>query len=202
MKLPIVSVALLASQTVAFAPPQNRQTSFALKAEGLEVVKETFDPFEDYKCGESKEVACKDIAMGEGEGAKDGDVLAGTFTGYLCDSRERFSKADAEFCFKVGGGKIMPGLDMGVRGKKSGSKFAVRVPPAFAYGETGRGTDSPFRGGIPPNSDLEFDVEITKLTPAGPMAELDLFGMDRAIGMAACVAVFAVSPFVEKLFIK
>ena len=78
--------------------------------------------------------------------------------------------------FKLGGGQIMPGFDEGLRGAKEGSRRSIRMPPELAFGENGKGT------AIPPNADLEFDVEVTKIS-RGFKGELELFGEARAFGL-------------------
>ena len=200
MKLSIVSAALLVSQALAFVPIQNAPSpsAMAMTASALEVDGESrkFDPFEDYAPGSSTEVAVKELSMGSGDAAAEGDALAIKYSGFIMSTGERLGKTESEYKFQLGSGNVMPGLDVALKGKKAGSKIQVKVPPSFAYGEKGRGKDEFGRGGVPPNSDLQFEVEVTRLV-SGPMAPIAVFGEGRAVGVAACVAVMALSPLLS-----
>lgn len=58
-------------------------------------------------------------------------------------------------------GAVIEGWVEGVPGMKVGGKRRLMVPAALGYGETG----AP-EGGIPPNSDLVFDIEVVDTVPA------------------------------------
>jgi peptidylprolyl isomerase len=62
--------------------------------------------------------------------------------------------------FPQGMGRLIPGFDQGFTGMKVGGKRRLFIPWQLAYGTRdmpGRGTEHP---GIPPKSDLIFDVEL------------------------------------------
>ena len=72
--------------------------------------------------------------------------------------------------FPQGMGRLIPGFDQGFHGMKVGGKRRLFIPWQLAYGTRdmpGRGADHP---GIPPKSDLIFDVELVDVTdmPAQP----------------------------------
>ena len=74
---------------------------------------------------------------------------------------------------------------------KVGGKRTLRVPPHLAYG------DKWFKGTIPPNSHLEFDLELMNVaqTPQEEIWEqMQAFGIGRGLGIAACAVVFVVAP--------
>jgi hypothetical protein len=146
----------------------------------------TSDDYDAYEAG-SPMLAWKDSGMGEGEGAVDGDVITVAFKGTLFRSGKQFAKNEAK-AFKLGAGKAFPGFDRGLLGVKQGTTRLLRVPPKMAYGSRGAPPT------IPPNSDLEYEIEVTRITRGGPQAELALFGETRAAGIAACVVVLAVIP--------
>lgn len=131
------------------------------------------DPFDTYKPG--SQLAWKDTAVGTGEPVEEGDVLTVAYTGYLWRNGKEFG-ANKALTFKLGGGSVMPGFDAGVRGIREGGRRKIRVPPELAYQDKGAGN-----GKIPPNSDLEFDVEVTKVA-RGPIAgTLAMVGQNRLI---------------------
>ena len=77
------------------------------------------------------------------------------------------------------------------QGMKVGGKRTLRVPPNLAYG------DKWFKGTIPPNAHLEFDLELKSIA-SGPVEELwaniQFFGVERAIGLVVITALFIISP--------
>jgi FKBP-type peptidyl-prolyl cis-trans isomerase len=85
-----------------------------------------------------------------------GDVVTVSYVGTLFSNRKEFDKGPS-LTFKIGGGSVMPGFEKGMMGIKEGGKRIIRIPPQLAYGETG------VRAKIPPNSDLEMEVEVAKI---------------------------------------
>jgi peptidylprolyl isomerase len=72
--------------------------------------------------------------------------------------------------FPQGMGRLIPGFDQGFAGMKIGGKRRLFIPWQLAYGTRdmpARGADHP---GIPPKSDLIFDVELVDVTdmPTAP----------------------------------
>mmetsp|Transcript_72197 Transcript_72197/g.202629 ORF Transcript_72197/g.202629 Transcript_72197/m.202629 type:complete len:192 (+) Transcript_72197:83-658(+) len=144
------------------------------------------DPFDGYEAG--SEIAWRDTKVGTGEIVEEGDVLTVAYTGYLWRNKEEFGKNEG-LTFKLGGGNVMPGFDEGVRGIKEGGRRIIRVPPKLAYGDKGAGN-----GKIPPNSDLEFEVEVTSVA-RGPVAgTVAMIGQTRLIGFVIIFALLAISP--------
>lgn len=121
------------------------------------------DPFESYIAGETTELAIRDDLTGDGEEAKSGDVVTVKYAGRLLSTGKEFDAGT--FSFKLGDGKVISGWDQGLEGLKVGGKRSLRIPPNLAYGSQGAGD-----GVIPPDSDLEFDCELTAVAN-GPVAE-------------------------------
>jgi hypothetical protein len=174
-------VTALAVQTLAFTPCP----ALGCRRHTLISVASTSDDYDAFERGSP--MAWKDIGMGEGEGAADGDVVTVDFKGFLFSSGKTFAKNEA-MTFKIGAGKAFPGFDRGLLGVKQGTKRLLRVPSNMAYGAKGAAPT------IPANADLEYEIDVTKITPSGMMGELALFGEARAAGIAVCVAVLAVIP--------
>ena len=102
-----------------------------------------------------------DHKEGQGDAVKTGNFIQVNYTGWLYENGVRGSKFDSSvgrtpFEFNVGQG-VIAGWSEGVVGMKPGGKRELIIPPALAYGERG------FPGAIPPNSTLNFEIELLKI---------------------------------------
>jgi len=165
------------------------------------------DPFDSYDSTTlaQKTIAFKDLSLGSGTtvlnaktDSNDSQLLQLQYTAKLMNSK--FSGALREFdtpsmVFQSGQQRCLPGLEEGIVGMKVGGRRLVRVPPNKGYGSQW------YRGVVPPDSHLEFDVTVVKVAN-GPVEEfqlkLDQFGVERAIGASVCLAYLALSPLIEK----
>jgi len=68
------------------------------------------------------------------------------------------------FSFPQGFGRLIPGWDQGFAGMKIGGKRRLLIPWQLAYGAKGRPGPDAEHPGIPPMSDLIFDVELLDVT--------------------------------------
>lgn len=95
------------------------------------------------------------VEPGEGENAKDGNVVTVNYSGYLQDGTKFDSSVerDEPFSFVIGSKQVIPGWDEGIKLGKKGSKLRLVVPPELGYGDMNIGK-------IPPKSTLIFDIEI------------------------------------------
>jgi FKBP-type peptidyl-prolyl cis-trans isomerase len=105
-----------------------------------------------------------DIKVGAGDEAIKGKTVTVHYTGWLYVNGKRGAKFDSSvgkqpFNFKLGAGEVIKGWDEGVAGMKVGGKRELFIPPDLAYGSSGVGG-----GLIPPNSTLDFEVELLKVS--------------------------------------
>ncbi|HET6170602.1 MAG TPA: FKBP-type peptidyl-prolyl cis-trans isomerase [Terracidiphilus sp.] len=66
--------------------------------------------------------------------------------------------------FPQGFGRVIPGFDQGFHGMKIGGKRRLFIPWQLAYGARGRPGPDAAHPGIPPKSDLIFDVELMSVS--------------------------------------
>mmetsp|Transcript_8539 Transcript_8539/g.25902 ORF Transcript_8539/g.25902 Transcript_8539/m.25902 type:complete len:125 (-) Transcript_8539:113-487(-) len=95
----------------------------------------------------------------EGDGTtfpKQGDELTMHYTGTLASNGSKFdsSVGGRPFVFKIGLGMVIKGWDEGVMQMSLGEKATLAITSDYGYGASGAG------GVIPPNADLNFDVEL------------------------------------------
>jgi len=105
-----------------------------------------------------------DLKVGTGDVAMKGNTVSVHYTGWFYTDGKRGAKFDSSldrnmpFEFKLGARMVIPGWDEGVEGMKVGGKRELLVPPDLGYGPRG------MPGIIPPNSTLNFEVELLKVT--------------------------------------
>jgi hypothetical protein len=100
----------------------------------------------------------KDLEVGPGPVAQDGQTLAIEYTGTLAENGKKFDSTSDHggepFEFKLGAHDVIAGMDQGVQGMRVGGHRLVRIPSRLGYGKAGAGDD------IPPNADLQFDIRL------------------------------------------
>ncbi len=101
-----------------------------------------------------------DTAVGSGDVAYPGKLVAVHYTGWLYENGGKGKKFDSSrdraepFDFPLGAGQVIQGWDEGVAGMKVGGKRTLIIPPQAGYGDNGAGAD------IPPGATLIFEVEL------------------------------------------
>lgn len=166
----------------------------------LEVVEDgEADAFDSYVPNdEQKTIAIRDTKIGTGYtvGEADNQLLQLKFTAKFVDGKftATIKEMDVEsMVFKTGEERCLPGLEEGIQGMKVGGMRKVKVPPNRGYG------DKWYRGVVPPNSHLEFDVELLTIAQSAGeefKMKLEQFGVERALGAGACLAYMAFSPMI------
>eukprot|EP01064_Diplonema_japonicum_P027355 TRINITY_DN393_c0_g1_i2.p2 TRINITY_DN393_c0_g1~~TRINITY_DN393_c0_g1_i2.p2 ORF type:complete len:109 (+),score=24.97 TRINITY_DN393_c0_g1_i2:55-381(+) len=90
---------------------------------------------------------------------KAGDRLSMHYTGTLASNGNKFDSSveRGPFQFQIGVGQVIKGWDEGVMQMSLGEKAILKISSDFGYGARGAG------GVIPPNADLNFEVELLKI---------------------------------------
>ncbi|HRG47863.1 MAG TPA: FKBP-type peptidyl-prolyl cis-trans isomerase [Leptospiraceae bacterium] len=103
-----------------------------------------------------KDLIVKDVKVGTGKEAKDGNTVTVHYVGTLTNNKKFDSSRDRKqpFSFQLGRGEVIKGWDRGVKGMKIGGIRKLTIPSHLGYGERGAGAD------IPPNATLLFEVEL------------------------------------------
>ena len=101
----------------------------------------------------------KDLTVGDGAAASQGDTAVVHYTGWLLDGTKFDSSVDrgTPFEFPLGAGRVIRGWDEGVGSMNVGGKRELIIPSDLAYGDRGAG------GVIPGGATLKFEVELLGL---------------------------------------
>mmetsp|Transcript_39076 Transcript_39076/g.72179 ORF Transcript_39076/g.72179 Transcript_39076/m.72179 type:complete len:110 (-) Transcript_39076:408-737(-) len=104
----------------------------------------------------------KDIVQaGDGQTyPKPGDKLTMHYHGTLQSNGQKFDASrdrGRPFQFTIGVGQVIRGWDEGVMTMSLGEKAMLHITSDYGYGPRGAG------GVIPPNADLDFEVELLKI---------------------------------------
>ncbi|KAL7496052.1 hypothetical protein ACHAWT_004350 [Skeletonema menzelii] len=98
------------------------------------------------------------ISAGDGTNfPSPGDKLTMHYHGTLASNGQKFDASrdrGRPFQFTIGIGQVIQGWDEGVMQMSLGEKAMLRITSDYGYGARGAG------GVIPPNADLNFEVEL------------------------------------------
>lgn len=128
--------------------------------------------------GEFKELKIEDQVVGKGQAAAEGDTIWVLYTGKFTNGKvfdSTSNRGDEPFAVPIGAGQVIKGWDQGLVGMKVGGKRRLYIPWSLAYGERGR-------DGIPPKSDLIFDVEALALVKQGEEGVVDVTELKKGTG--------------------
>ncbi|GAA2787623.1 FKBP-type peptidyl-prolyl cis-trans isomerase [Streptomyces showdoensis] len=103
------------------------------------------------------ELTFRDLVVGDGLEAKPGRVVRIHYVGVTFASGKEFDSSwdrGEPFKFAVGGGRVVKGMDRGIRGMKVGGRREIVIPPRLGYGN-----QSP-TSAIPAGSTLVFVVDL------------------------------------------
>ncbi|HXW32290.1 MAG TPA: FKBP-type peptidyl-prolyl cis-trans isomerase [Acidimicrobiales bacterium] len=104
----------------------------------------------------------KDLIVGTGTAAQDGDSLTMQYVGYSWTKKAEFDASWSRgqpLSFTIGIGQVIPGWDQGIVGMKVGGRRELVIPPNLAYG-----AQSPTPA-IAANDTLIFIVDLLNVSP-------------------------------------
>lgn len=99
----------------------------------------------------------RNLEPGAGDTTSAGDRVRVEYTGWLPNGVEFDASNGNPISFTIGVGDVIAGWDEGLTGMRPGGRRVLVIPPALAYGESGR------PGVIPPSSTLVFDVRLIEI---------------------------------------
>jgi peptidylprolyl isomerase len=98
-----------------------------------------------------------DLAAGDGAEATPGSTVTVHYVGVAHSTGAEFDASwnrGEPFVFALGGGQVIRGWDMGVKGMRVGGRRKLVIPPHLGYGSRGAGA------AIKPNETLIFVVDL------------------------------------------
>jgi FKBP-type peptidyl-prolyl cis-trans isomerase len=168
MKYPLIFLSLILSSYACNTAGESSEVS---ESDSLSVEQTTTD---------DSGVDIEIIQEGQGPKPNPGDIVTVHYTGTLPSTGEVFDSSvekNRPFLFAIGKGHVIPGWDIGIAKLNVGAKAILHIPANLAYGDRATGP-------IPPNSDLDFEVEILNIEPAPkPIVHspYDTEGMDERV---------------------
>ena len=158
-KLQIFAIIVFVSATAALLW-YGSQYSEKISRESRETRQRLADEAEQAKSKIMENFKIKDIIVGNGAEARNGDAVTVNYTGTLDDGKKFDSSYDRNepFPFNLGAGDVIKGWDLGVAGMKVGGKRELTIPPELGYGPAG------YPPVIPQNATLHFTVELLSVS--------------------------------------
>ena len=103
----------------------------------------------------------EDLTVGKGAPSTKGKFVHVYYKGYLQSNKKQFDAclSGKPFAFRLGGGDVIQGWDLGVEGMREGGRRRLTIPAPLGYGRSGAPPD------IPPNATLGFEVTLVKVAP-------------------------------------
>ena len=102
----------------------------------------------------------RDLKLGKGKAAADGDKLTVQDVGISCTSGKQIDSSwdrHQPVPFTLGSGGVIPGWDQGIKGMKVGGRRLLWIPASLAYGDQGQPPD------IAPADTLIFVIDLVKI---------------------------------------
>lgn len=110
----------------------------------------------------NKDLKITTLKAGKGAEAQAQKTVIVHYTGTFPNGKKFDSSFDRSepFQFTLGVGQVIKGWDQGILGMKVGEKRRLVIEPNFAYGAQGVRNPATQEFVIPPNSTLNFEVEL------------------------------------------
>jgi FKBP-type peptidyl-prolyl cis-trans isomerase FkpA len=106
------------------------------------------------------------IEKGDGPVIKAVDGVLLDYEGRLADGTV-FDSTKGRSPAPMIAGQVIPGFAEALSHMQEGGRYRIHIPSALAYGES-----PPPNSPIPPNADLDFDVEVVKVVPNAALMDL------------------------------
>ena len=103
-------------------------------------------------------VEYEDLEVGDGATADRGCTVEVEYSLFL--NRGDCVQETTRYSFRIGGRRVIAGLEYGVEGMRAGGRRRIRVGPHLAYREAG------VPDTIPANAVLEFRVSLLSVQPS------------------------------------
>ena len=162
----IAFLSLLLAATTAGAQDSTQTQAQTTAANPGSAQQTTDQPAQPTAQSTAPQIQIIDTVAGKGKEATVGSNVMVNYTGWFYKpmaAKQRGRKFDSSrdpgrtpLDFQLGAGRVIKGWEQGVAGMKVGGKRTLIIPSDLAYGKRG----SPGPGGIPPDTDLIFDVEL------------------------------------------
>ena len=158
-KLQIFAIIVFVSATAALLW-YGSQYSEKISRESRETRQKLADEAEQAQLKIMENFKIREVIVGNGAEARNGDAVTVNYTGTLDDGKKFDSSYDRSepFLFKLGAGDVIKGWDLGVAGMKVGGKRELTIPPELGYGPAG------YPPVIPQNATLHFTVELLSVS--------------------------------------
>ncbi|MGC9968600.1 MAG: FKBP-type peptidyl-prolyl cis-trans isomerase [Minisyncoccia bacterium] len=151
----IIAFVVLAAGVIAAATWYNKKSDEAMQKAQVEAG----NAAQQAQSQIMENLKIKDVVVGTGAEAKNGDSVTVNYVGTLDDGTKFDSSYDRKqpFTFTLGAGQVIQGWDLGVAGMKVGGKRDLTIPPELGYGANG------YPPIIPANATLHFTVELLSI---------------------------------------
>lgn len=128
---------------------------------------------------QSGKLIVNDVKVGSGPKAAVGDTMTVVYKGTLKSGKVFDQNEDkAPFVFVLGQGDVIKGWDQGLSGMKVGGKRHLVVPPDLGYGSRDMGV-------FPPNSTLNFDVQLLRIDDPKSTPKIQITDIKEGAGKVA-----------------
>ena len=108
----------------------------------------------------SRVVTVKTIQAGTGPLVQPQDGVLIEYEGRLAATGEVFETTKGRGPAPLIPSQVIPGFAQGLAKMQKGGRYTLRIPSKLAYGAT-----PPPGAPIPPNADLEFDINVVQIVP-------------------------------------
>ena len=118
------------------------------------------------KAVRAKTVQVETISAGSGPAIQEIDGVLIEYEGRLASNGTVFDTSAGRGPAPILVGQTIPGFSQALMRMQKGGRYKVFIPSKLAYGSTQQ-PGSP----IPPNSDLEFDVQVVQVVPGAALMQ-------------------------------